>query len=388
MNVGYGYWGFLGDTKYKEDKGGNIVPVSTPDGNAFYSWSIISELQKLGHNVVNLMPDRDEPGFSVYGPNLFSAWAKEARTQAYLNMQEGIKGFHFEDSAIEAIKVELTEASELVDLVLWEWRWQIPGRNDTETLTTNPDLFQPDYLLQDAWLTHFKANNIPVIVFDLDYKLTTADIIKYSIAGVIELGDKWQGVGYCEAKRVQIPFGFRHINEFDVLDPVDPIVYIGNRYERDWCVNKYLPKGSIVYGNWNEGGRESAKEWPNLTFRPRLQTADMQQAYAKAAVTPLLAKREYCDMGFMTARLIEAVFYGCFPLFLKEFKGYEAYLPKSLQHTAMVASSYDVAKAAASLMEYPDSRRNMVYQLRYHLSTFMDAKYFVQAILELYDKVR
>ena len=45
MNVGYSYWGFLGDKKLDE----KFNEVSTPDGNAFYSWSIIREIQKRGN---------------------------------------------------------------------------------------------------------------------------------------------------------------------------------------------------------------------------------------------------------------------------------------------------------------------------------------------------
>ena len=47
MRIGYSYWGFLGDRKY--DDNGKIL--STPDGNAFYSWSIINKLQSDGHTV-------------------------------------------------------------------------------------------------------------------------------------------------------------------------------------------------------------------------------------------------------------------------------------------------------------------------------------------------
>ena len=58
---GYSYWGFLGDTKM--DKDGNLL--STPDGNAFYSWSIIRQLQKDGYVVVQVMPDRDRTGLII-----------------------------------------------------------------------------------------------------------------------------------------------------------------------------------------------------------------------------------------------------------------------------------------------------------------------------------
>ena len=55
--VGYFYWGFLGDKKFRNGK-----EVSTPDGNAFYSWSIISELQKRGYDVA-LYLDQDKEGY-------------------------------------------------------------------------------------------------------------------------------------------------------------------------------------------------------------------------------------------------------------------------------------------------------------------------------------
>ena len=52
-NVLYFYWGFLGDVKYKP----NGEVGSFPDGNAFYSWSIISELQNKGKNVYDTLQD-------------------------------------------------------------------------------------------------------------------------------------------------------------------------------------------------------------------------------------------------------------------------------------------------------------------------------------------
>ena len=67
MKVGYSYWGFLGDDKYNSKN----ELVSTPDGNAFYSWSIIKAFQKLGYEVVSVMPDRDIYGWTKYGEDLF-----------------------------------------------------------------------------------------------------------------------------------------------------------------------------------------------------------------------------------------------------------------------------------------------------------------------------
>ena len=84
MIVGYSYWGYLGDTKY--DVNGNVA--STPDGNAFYSWSIIKELQDKECDVIQVMPDRDEPAYNKLGKDLFKSFCQDERNSAYTNMKK------------------------------------------------------------------------------------------------------------------------------------------------------------------------------------------------------------------------------------------------------------------------------------------------------------
>lgn len=389
LNIGYGFWGFLGDRKYIK-KDGAVKEVSTPDGNAFYSWGIISELLKQGNKVIQLMPDRDEPGYLERGSNIFKAWAGKERENAYLGMEVGMEQYDTFSNGFDLgqLNCDLAPRVYNLDFVLWEWRWPIPGRNDRATMETNPESYQPDYLIQHTYLRLFKALNIPVIVFDLDYKLTNEDIIKYGIAAVVELGNKWQNNTLCTSRRVEIPFNFRHINTFDVADPDVGTIYVGNRYERDWCIDKYLPNGTVVHGNWTESNRDSQQKWPNHIFRDRLQTADMQKAYSAAAVTPLLAKRSYCEQGFMTARIIEAVFYGCVPLFIEEFTRNSAYIPTHLRNLLIVKDKTNVSTVSAALFEQPEVRERIIHELRYHLSTFMDSKYFVNNLMELYEAIR
>ena len=85
---GYSYWGFLGDTKM--DKDGNLL--STPDGNAFYSWSIIRQLQKDGYVVVQVMPDRDKDGFdyTMKTEKSYFDWAVTDKCTAYVEMQKSM----------------------------------------------------------------------------------------------------------------------------------------------------------------------------------------------------------------------------------------------------------------------------------------------------------
>ena len=378
MNIGYGFWGFLGDKKFNKDK----QEISTPDGNAFYSWSIIKALEE-NNKVFSLMPDRDKYGFEKLSSILFKAWAMEDRLNAYEDMIRTI-----EDSDIEKIietRKLITKHLEQtkLDLVIWEWRWKIPGRNTEEDIGT--ENFQPDLVLQDLWLNYCKENKIPVIVFDLDYKLTLEDIEKYNVYGVIELGNKWQNLEIAKHKRINIPFDFAHIHDLEIKEPEDLLVYIGNRYERDWCIDKYIPEdveGIVVHGNWLESNRDSAQVWPKIKFAKRLQTNEMYEAYSKAAVTPLLAKKEYCEQGFMTARIIEAVFYGCVPLFIEEYQDCKKYIPEDLRPYLIIHDKTEVLQAAMFFKDHPEIRKKVIEEMREHLK-FMDCKNFVEDIMQM-----
>ena len=294
--------------------------------------------------------------------------------------------YYLEDILKNNVKLEsiidIGDDKEL-DAVIWEWRMPIPGRN-TEISIDAPN-FQPDYMLQDILLNYFKRNHIPVYVFDLDYKLNDADIEKYNIAGVIELGNKWIDYRKCKTASVYIPFGFECINDFEIKNPTELMVYVGNRYERDWCIDKYIPgdlEGVTVYGNWLESGRDSAQKWPNIKFGKRLQLSEMYEAYSKAAVTPLLAKEEYCKHSFMTARLIEAVFYGCVPLLIEEFEFPHAYLANDLVEKLTIHSKEELVEKAKYYMEHTNERKEIIRILRHELRQ-MDAKFFVEDFMNL-----
>ena len=236
--IGYAFWGFLGDKKFNDV----FEEISTPDGNAFYSWSIIRELQKRGKSVCYLMDDRDKFGFNLLGAELFGSWCKHERTKAYLDLRN--------NSYYNCGKL---------DLILLEWRWEIEGRNELHL--EGKEGWQPDLKYRNEILKKANDEKIPLIVFDLDYKLTEEDIIKYNIKYVIELGDKWKNSSLVKSKKIFIPFDFEFINVFAVKDACrNSLIYVGNRYERDWCIDKYIPEDledCIIYGNWKESGRDS-----------------------------------------------------------------------------------------------------------------------------------
>lgn len=391
MRIGYSYWGFLGDRKY--DDNGNLL--STPDGNAFYSWSIINKFIEDGHEVLGIMPDRDEPGFRFENHDLFSSWCKPIRSSAYIHMRHVEYGDFFvmdyrDILSKEALMYVWDEYYELYkyDVIIHEWRMPIPGRNTEDDIDS--ENWQPDLFIQDALIRYCIKNNIKLIIFDLDYKIPR-DLVEYFVYEtkniyIFELGDKWKEIAYetnGRCRKVYIPFNFRYINYFKPKNKFsDKLVYVGNRYERDWCIDKYLKDvpGVKVFGNWLEGNRHSDRQWPTINFGKRLQTSDMYEAYSNSAATILLAKKEYCENRFMTARILEAIFYGCVPLFIEEYgeSTIKQYAGKYAEELT-VRSYEDVIRISETLNKDSEFRNKVLSYLRTHLS-FMDVSSFARNV--------
>lgn len=392
MIVGYSYWGYLGDTKY--DVNGNIA--STPDGNAFYSWSIISGLLKDGNKVIQVMPDRDYVGFEKERGGLFSSWCSKERLNAYKSMVKMPKESEMKLASKGSI-FEIWNKNGLkdCDVILHEWRMPIPGRNTfsiryiAQKYNDSVDYknYQPDFFMQECLCEYCNIYKIPMIIFDLDYKLTSEmldELPNKDNIFVFELGYKWEGKN---SMHVEIPFDFDRIFDIPVANTgmlKNNIIYVGNRYERDWCIDKYIPtelNGVIVYGNWLESNRDSKVRWPNIEFGKRLQTKEMANVYNNSVCTLLLAKKEYVENNFMTARIIESIFYGCVPLFIEEY-GEECIKRYAGMYSSLltVSSKSDVIERTMMFKYNKDLRVSVIYYLRDLLAGFMDAKYFVEDI--------
>lgn len=322
--VGYSYWGFLGDYKFDEDKD----LVSTPDGNAFYSSSIIHSLQKAGYEVIQVMPDRDMPGYDSMRDFLFSSWGTKMRSAAYKKMTHNYVKKQPSWTVSEYFNwlERFWDVSGLKDakFILHEYRFCIEGRNDTASFLHGEYGFQPDYVIQLALFNYCIKHGVFVYIFDLDYKLDGATLDKLKAKGlkfkVVELGNKWARLGD-EALQVQIPFDWDvMLEEADicsVFSKTKSICYVGNRYERDETVYKYLdPIGNVdIYGKWLLGD----VDFSGLVFHGRVHVPQMKEAYRTHMATLLMAKQEYYEHEFMTTRILEAVFYGCIPFFAEEY---------------------------------------------------------------------
>ena len=381
-SVGYSFWGYLSDKK--TDKDGN--EISTPDGNAIYSWSILNVFQLNNIDTYRIMPDRDY--VKTY------SWAKDIRTSVCDNFNNSkMIPIDFFDNTLDLSLQDLTKklfdywnsvGLYKLDAILHEWRMKIPGRNLPEDRKTLGKSWQPDLFIQNCLMIYCFTNRIKLVIFDLDYKLSQADIIGFNNIKTIELGTKSEDDP--NSTRVYIPFNFKYIHEYPICDKFNTdLVYIGNRYERDWCIDKYIPDDikCLIYGNWIEGGRDSDKVWPNLVFKHRLQTYQMYEAYSKSVATILLAKKEYCQYKFMTARIIESVFYGSVPLFIEEYGAdvIAEYAGKYAEFLT-VKSKADVTSKVNQLKSNHELRSQIITYLRNHLK-FMDANNFYSRFMNL-----
>lgn len=387
MKIGYSYWGFLGDKKLSRD----FKPLSTPDGNAFYSWSIIHDLIKNGHEVVKVMPDRDKPGYELYGDDLFSSFAKQKRSKAYTSSASITYPEDMSECTLcDVFDIWDNSGLNECDQILLEWRMLIKGRNDFDSRSKGID-WQPDYFLQCCLIQYCIVRSIALTVFDLDYKLTEmqARQLKEEVKNVriFELGTKWKDEHPdIQAETVAIPFDFDEIYTFKPQVKTNmKLVYVGNRYERDWCIYKYIPKsdsGVVLYGDWLESNRDSIVRWPRINFKHRVTASEMPAIYQDAATTVLLAKEDYCKYHFMTARLLEAVFYGTVPLFIEEYgKDFVKKLVGSYANVLTVHSEADVSKKMNDFCKGVSARVRVVNGLREELRSTFDVSNFTAALL-------
>lgn len=385
--VGYSYWGFLGDYKFNESKD----LVSTPDGNAFYSSSIIHSLQKARHEIIQVMPDRDMPGYDSMKNFLFSSWGTAMRSTAYRKMIRNCVQKE-SDLPISDYFDELNRFWDYSGLrnakfILHEYRFCIEGRNDPASFKNGEYGFQPDYMIQLALFNYCIKHSVFVYIFDLDYKLDEAVLDKLKADGlkfkVVELGNKWASLGD-EALRVQIPFDWAvMLTESDihsVFSKTKSICYVGNRYERDETVYKYLdPIGNVdIYGKWPYG----LADFNRLVFHGRVHVPQIKEAYRSHMATLLMAKQEYYEHKFMTARILEAVFYGCIPFFAEEYGDdvISAYAG-AFGNFLKVRSAEELATKTRMLEDDREFAYRVLCYLVSHLS-FMSSDKFVKILEE------
>lgn len=367
MRIGYLFRGFLGDVKLDSD----LNEVSTPDGNATYSWSIEHEANRRGYKLIPLGDNLDEPAAGQYGAELFSSFSKEKRAASYERMlRRGwaqLSNRMFPD----------------LDLVLVEWRWPIPGRN-TPADKGKPG-YQNDLERQKEVLEVYGKRGTPIILWDLDHKLDFHDEIelerKCNIVGIIETARLPRHVYYTRTS-VEPPTVTADMLQHDIDErtPSHHLGYIGSRYERDETIDKWI--GPIApanthrvkfWGKWEPDDVVRAR-WPGVSFAGRIGVRGFKDAYSRVAAVPLLAKQSYYEHGFITPRPWEAIIFGSIPIGLNEHYGIDRYCD-------LIANDpYHLLDIATHLRTISPIRRRVYREEAAHKLSHMDVRNFMNVL--------
>lgn len=377
MRIGYAFWGFLGDVKV--DRWG--TNLSTPDGNATYSWALIYELLTQGHEVWRMMPDRDVYGHARFGDGIFQSFAKDGRALAYHGMK----------SVFNAVNHSLIELPEL-DILLLEWRMPVPGRNCVRDesgaiVLEHSDIADPDLKIQKMLLEHYSGKNTKIIIWDLDHKLTAEDEEKWKPWKIFETSYQPREQ-YMKRVSVEFPTKIEMMREtgFKNLKRDKPdrlMTYIGSRYERDDVITEWIkplsdkhPNQVYFYGNWWKTVAECRKLWPNVVYMDRVTTSQFASLYGRSVACPLLAKRSYLETGFITPRPVEALAFGTLPVGLRSHLNIHRYVPFS----RIADSGEDMVELVEELSTMPYLERLRCFHENMDLLSRSDARYFVNDI--------
>lgn len=371
MKIGYFFNGYLSDKVSKISK-------DSPDGNAWYSSSIIDELLNQGHEVYLLGVDKDATDYAVYGDDIFNSFEKKKRSQTYKQAQRVKWRYNKEECEI------ITPPN--LDFILLEWRFPIQGRNTRADVSVNN--FQYDLLMQEYILQQYTC---PIAIFDLDYKLTLEDEQQLQNKNVMIIETSAKPLQkILQRVQVDIPFWMNsEIVQNTNVSAYKDLVYIGSRYERDRSIQQYLVPYSQkelfkvwFYGNWRKYQDKydelyTELNWRDIQYHDRVGHTEFKDIYSDSLCCPLLAKDEYYKNGFMTARIQECLYFGSIPIGFKEHFGIEKYLPESL-----IAEDFDdFYKKVQQLKNMSIFDRNKFRNTLWKHLQFMDVSEFTKTLL-------
>jgi hypothetical protein len=285
MRIGYSFWGFLGSGV-----------LDTPDGGRSHRTTLVDGLVGLQRHIVFLQQNRD-------------------LDEAGCDLRDRYRW----DLGLPSL-----------DVLFLEWRWPIPGRNDTPcgSLGHTCDLHRQNELLE-----HYTyQRSTPTVIWDKDRRLPLHDVLRDHSA-----------VTVCEA--AWYPTGGAHTLLFPVkdawLDEADPValaatprhtelVYVGNQYDRDEAFGRYFAPAAYELTHQVAGKWTRTDSWKHVGFTGRCSFEEVAAIYGGALATVLLLPERYEHVGQMTQRLFESILAGCIPLAPDTIRGVKHFSPPEL----------------------------------------------------------
>jgi len=267
VRIGYSYWGFC------ESHAQSRI-AQTPDGLRFCRPIFVEELIRRGHEVIALQARREE-------------------------------------CPTEGLQFDAAGLPEL-DFVLFEWRW--PTYKNA-----GPGKFEPDYDRQEELLQHYHGR-VPVVLWDLDLKLTAEDEVRWHQAVIADASLR---PGQLTRPRAV----FTMWSDFKELLPASggsvEFGYVGNNYERREMLEKYYvePSGHLrgfgiqtkLWGNWlqrspeREPPEELISRYPHVSLCDRVGFYESMQVLNKFITVVHITKPLYAAQGHVPARYFESL---------------------------------------------------------------------------------
>jgi hypothetical protein len=230
-------------------------------------------------------------------------------------------------------------------VLVLEWRWRIPGRNDTGCghYGHTCDLHRQTDLVRYYTLDR----GLPTVLWDKDQQLAPDHPIR-----------RIPQITVCEPAFHPRPGATGLLfpvadTELDTAVPATlaaasrdiPLVYVGNQYDRDEAFDAYFAPAAahlphLVAGSWPDTGR-----WPQVSFAGRVPFPQVRRLHHRALATVLLAPDRYAATGQFTQRIFEAVLAGCLPITPAAIRSAATVIPPEL----LAGSGTDVVAAVTRL---------------------------------------
>lgn len=228
-----------------------------------------------------------------------------------------------------------------LEVIFCRWRWDVGAPND------------PRLRAQQRMLDHYGGTSTRILIWDEDYQidddteqylLSIPNVELIETSEIARVGERSLKCTYAphpirldRDKCLRNVLGPPGLRQGDHLEMGMRLGYVGNNYERQEYLDKYLTHGSNrhpgtvhLYGNWLKYGTDIIEEYPGISFHTKVGRHMRDWVYQHSLAVPMLAKQIYFQWGHITPRLHEVVSAGGIPIGFTEFNGVERYYPGDL----------------------------------------------------------